>query len=80
MNNSSQNAYDAKEQIKEIIQTVEKIRLTAEPMLDAETDDKLSAICGKYCKNGNKCCFKEGAEPWICDNWKWIGEPDETDI
>ncbi len=64
----------AKSDLQDMAKTVENIRIEAEPETNDKTDDMLSSFCERYCKNAGTNCFKEGAEPCICDNWKWRGE------
>ncbi len=60
-------------EIKEILETVEKIRIKVREMLPTETDDALVGLCLHHCANAGENCFKEGDSSEICANWKWRG-------
>ncbi len=61
--------------IAELIHAIEKIRQTA-LFVNHKDEDEAADICHRYCKNSGKLCFVEGDMPWICKNFKYIGEPD----
>ena len=45
---------------------------------NANADEALSYLCGKYCAASGKLCYKEG-HAFRCDNFRWVtaegGEP-----
>ena len=59
--------------IKFLLEFIEKKRQEV-LVVNKKTDEEMADVCEKFCKNAGRLCFKEGDEPFRCENFSYNGE------